>query len=76
MVRAQEGELLKLSLYSIVEAFLVYIIMNFTVYILYLKKWVKNYIWFPENLIQRLEFHFNEEQTRKFTYRTNDYVLI
>ena len=36
----------------------------------------KHYIGFTENLIQRLEFHLNESQKRKFTYTSDDWELI
>ncbi|WP_291106344.1 GIY-YIG nuclease family protein [Flavobacterium sp. UBA6195] len=50
--------------------------MNNTVYILYSKKLDKHYIGFTENLIQRLEFHLNDSQSRKFTYKSDDWELI
>ena len=50
--------------------------MNNTVYILYSKKLDKHYIGFTEGLIQRLEFHLNESQKRKFTYKSDDWELI
>ena len=50
--------------------------MDYTVYILYSKKLDKNYIGFTENLKQRLEFHLNNEEVRKFTYNADDWDLI
>ena len=50
--------------------------MNNTVYILYSKKLDKHYIGFTENLIQRLEFHLNDTQSRKFTFKSDDWELI
>ncbi len=50
--------------------------MNNTVYILYSKKLNKHYIGFTENIIQRLEFHLNDTQSRKFTYKTDDWELV
>jgi len=50
--------------------------MEFTVYILYSKKIEKNYIGFTENFNQRLNFHLNDSQARKFTYKSDDWVLI
>ena len=50
--------------------------MNNSVYILYSKKLDKYYIGFTENLNQRLDFHLNDSQTRKFTYKADDWELI
>ncbi len=50
--------------------------MDNSVYILYSKKLNKHYIGFTENLIQRLECHLNGTQTRKFTYKADDWELI
>ena len=50
--------------------------MEFIVYILYSKKLNKNYIGFTENLNQRLDFHLNDEQSRKFTHKADDWGLI
>jgi putative endonuclease len=50
--------------------------MEFIVYILYSKKLNKNYIGFTENLNQRLDFHLNDEQSRKFTHKADDWELI
>ena len=50
--------------------------MNNSVYILYSKKLDKHYVGFTQNLIQRLEFHSNETQSRKFTYKADDWELI
>jgi len=50
--------------------------MKAVVYILHSKKLNKHYIGFTEDLNQRLEFHINNNQSRKFTYNTNDWVLI
>ena len=40
------------------------------------KKLDKHYVGFTQNLIQRLEFHSNETQSRKFTYKADDWELI
>ena len=50
--------------------------MNNTVYILYSKKLDKHYIGFTENINVRLDFHLNDSQTRKFTYKSDDWELI
>ena len=50
--------------------------MNNSVYIVYSKKLDKHYIGFTENLIQRLDFHLNDTQSRKFTYKVDDWELI
>ena len=50
--------------------------MSNTVYILYSKTLDKHYVGFSENLNQRLDFHLNDTQTRKFTYKADDWELI
>ncbi|WP_371926079.1 GIY-YIG nuclease family protein [Flavobacterium cerinum] len=50
--------------------------MDNSVYILYSKKLDRYYIGFTENLTQRLEFHLNDTQSRKFTYKADDWKLI
>ena len=50
--------------------------MNFIVYILHSKKLNKHYIGFTENLYQRLDFHLNDEQSRKFTHKADDWKMI
>ncbi|THF48191.1 GIY-YIG nuclease family protein [Flavobacterium supellecticarium] len=50
--------------------------MDNFVYILYSKKLDKHYIGFTQNLTQRIEFHLNDTQSRKFTYKANDWELI
>ena len=50
--------------------------MEFIVYILHSKKLNKNYIGFTENFNQRLDFHLKDDQSRKFTYKTDDWELI
>ena len=50
--------------------------MSNTVYILYSKKLDKYYIGFTENLDVRLDFHLSDSQSRKFTYKSDDWELI
>jgi putative endonuclease len=50
--------------------------MDNLVYILFSKKLDKHYIGFTENLEQRLTFHSNDSQTRKYTYNADDWELI
>jgi putative endonuclease len=50
--------------------------MDNLVYILFSKKLDKHYIGFTENLEQRLAFHSNVSQSRKYTYRADDWELI
>jgi len=50
--------------------------MNNSVYILYSKKLNKHYVGFTQDFIQRLGFHSNETQSRKFTYKADDWELI
>jgi putative endonuclease len=50
--------------------------MSNTVYILYSKKLDKYYIGFTENLDVRLDFHLGDSQSRKFTYKSDDWELI
>ena len=50
--------------------------MEYVVYILFSKKLNKHYIGFTSNLDLRLEFHLSEEQTRKFTFNADDWVLV
>ena len=50
--------------------------MSNSVYILYSKKLNKHYVGFTQDLIQRLGFHSNETQSRKFTYKADDWELI
>lgn len=50
--------------------------MDNLVYILFSKKLDKHYIGFTENLKQRLVFHSNDSQSRKFTYNADDWELI
>ena len=46
------------------------------VYILHSKQLGKYYIGFTQNLDLRLDFHQNDVQTRKFTYKADDWELI
>jgi putative endonuclease len=50
--------------------------MEYVVYILFSQKLNRHYIGFTSNLALRLEFHLNEEQTRKFTSKGDDWVLV
>ena len=50
--------------------------MEFIVYILHSENLNKHYIGFTENLNQRLEFHLNDAQARKFTYKADDWKLV
>jgi putative endonuclease len=50
--------------------------MDYIVYILFSKKLNKHYVGFTENLEQRLVFHLNDSQSRKFTYNADDWELI
>jgi len=45
------------------------------VYILYSEKLNRFYIGYTSNLDLRLEFHLNDTQTRKFTYKAEDWKL-
>jgi len=47
----------------------------FFVYILFSKKLNRYYIGFTSNLNQRLDFHHNDTQSRKFTYNAEDWIL-
>ena len=49
--------------------------MIFTVYILYSQKLNRYYIGYTSNFDVRLDFHFNDIQTRKFTHRADDCVV-
>ncbi|MEO4007135.1 GIY-YIG nuclease family protein [Flavobacterium sp. CAU 1735] len=49
--------------------------MDNSVYTLYSKKLDRHYIGFTENLTQRVEFHLNDTQSRKFTYKTNEELI-
>jgi putative endonuclease len=48
----------------------------FEVYILFSQKINRHYIGFTMNLDERLAFHVNDSQTRKFTYNADDWQLI
>jgi putative endonuclease len=48
----------------------------FEVYILFSQKINRHYIGFTTNLDERLTFHVNDSQTRKFTYNADDWQLI
>ena len=50
--------------------------MEFIVYIIHSKKLNRHYIGFTENLKQRLDFHLEDIQSRKFTYKTDDWKLL
>ncbi|BDB52294.1 GIY-YIG nuclease family protein [Flavobacterium ammonificans] len=50
--------------------------MENIVYILHSKQLGKYYIGFTKNLDLRLDFHQNDIQTRKFTYKADDWDLI
>jgi putative endonuclease len=49
--------------------------MEYTVYILFSEKLSKHYIGFTENLNERLLFHSDDIQTRKFTFKADDWVV-
>ena len=48
----------------------------FFVYILFSKKLNRYYIGFTTNLNQRLDYHYNDTQARKFTYNADDWILV
>ena len=50
--------------------------MGYTVYILFSSKLDKHYIGFTENFDQRIEFHLNENKSKKFTYKADDWKLV
>ena len=50
--------------------------MEHIVYILHSQQLGKYYIGFTQNLDLRLNFHQNDLQSRKFTYKAEDWVLI
>lgn len=45
------------------------------VYILHSQKLNRFYIGYTTNLDLRLDFHLNDSQARKFTYKANDWTL-
>jgi len=47
----------------------------FIVYILYSKKLNRYYIGFTEDFEQRLDFHRDKAQSRKFTYNADDWEI-
>jgi putative endonuclease len=47
----------------------------YTVYILYSEKINRFYIGYTSDLITRLDFHLNDDQARKFTYKADDWTL-
>jgi putative endonuclease len=49
--------------------------MENTVYILHSATLNRYYIGFTTNFDLRLEFHFSDEQTRKFTHKANDWEV-
>ncbi|WP_026979080.1 GIY-YIG nuclease family protein [Flavobacterium tegetincola] len=46
-----------------------------TVYILHSEKLNRHYIGYTSNIDVRLDFHSNDSQTRKFTYKADDWKL-
>jgi putative endonuclease len=56
--------------------FFVFSIMKNVVYILHSHKLGKYYIGFTQNLDLRLDFHENDSQTRKFSYKADDWELL
>ncbi|WP_026977095.1 GIY-YIG nuclease family protein, partial [Flavobacterium tegetincola] len=46
-----------------------------TVYILHSEKLNRYYIGYTSNIDVRLDFHSNDSQTRKFTYKADDWKL-
>ncbi|WP_310594100.1 GIY-YIG nuclease family protein [Flavobacterium sp.] len=56
--------------------FFVFSTMENVVYILHSQKLGKYYIGFTQNIDLRLDFHQNDVQTRKFTYKADDWELI
>ena len=47
----------------------------YTVYILFSEKLNRFYVGYASDLELRLDFHSNDEQTRKFTYKADDWKL-
>jgi putative endonuclease len=50
--------------------------MEHIVYILFSKKIGKFYIGYTSNFDGRLDFHLNDEQSRKFTFNAADRLLL
>jgi putative endonuclease len=71
LVRAQEGE------QNPNQQWLGFFVLNsfvmHLVYILYSQKINRFYIGYTANLDLRLGFHLNDNQTRKFTYKADDW---
>jgi putative endonuclease len=55
---------------------LLFLKIMFEVYILFSQKLEKYYIGFTSNLEERFTFHLNDHQSRKYTYKADDWRIV